>query len=54
MMEELSDQNEMVQKAEQFLLQSNLLQKQDPIVIVSGTQPLRGATNMMKMGRIGA
>jgi len=47
------DTNQMVQRAEQKLLEANLLQKEDPVVIISGAQAVRGATNMMKMGRIG-
>jgi len=43
----------MVQKAEKNLLARNLLQKGDPVVVVSGTQPERGATNMMKLGKVG-
>jgi pyruvate kinase len=53
LLENLSDSNVMVQRAEQKLLEAGLLAKGDPVVIVSGTQPARGATNMMKMGRIG-
>ena len=53
LIETFSDSNEMVQRADQKLLSARLLQKGDPVVIVSGTQPARGATNMMKMGRIG-
>ncbi len=53
LMDTLSDPNMMVQKAEQELLEAKLVEKGDAIVIVSGTQPARGATNMMKMGRIG-
>ena len=52
-LESLPDSHAMVQRAEQKLLELNLLQKGDAVVIVSGTQPARGATNMMKMGRIG-
>jgi pyruvate kinase len=47
------DPNLMVQNAEKFLLEKKLLEKGDAVVIVSGTQAARGATNMMKMGRIG-
>jgi pyruvate kinase len=53
LLENLSDPNVMVQRAEQKLLEMGRLVKGDPIVIVSGTQPARGATNMMKMGRVG-
>jgi pyruvate kinase len=48
-----SDPVTMVQKAENVLLTKNLLQKGDSVVVVSGTQPERGATNMMKLGKIG-
>jgi pyruvate kinase len=53
LLENVSDSNLMVQRAEQKLLEAGLLSKGDPVVIVSGTQPARGATNMMKMGRLG-
>jgi pyruvate kinase len=48
-----TDSNAMVQQAEQKLMELNLLNKGDEVVIVSGTQPARGATNMMKMSRVG-
>jgi pyruvate kinase len=48
-----SDPVAMVQKAEKILLAKNFLQKGDPVVVVSGTQPERGSTNMMKLGRVG-
>jgi len=53
LIQDMVDYNIMVQRAEQKLLEENLLQKGDAVVVVSGTQPVRGATNMMKMGRIG-
>jgi pyruvate kinase len=53
LLETSADANLMVQRAEQILLEKKLLEKEDPVVIVSGTQAARGATNMMKMGRIG-
>jgi len=53
MLETSADPNLMVQSAEKLLLEKNLLEKGDAVVIVSGTQAARGATNMMKMGRIG-
>jgi pyruvate kinase len=53
LMENVPDPNLMVQRAEQMLLQAGLLAKGDPVVIVSGTQPARGATNLMKMGNLG-
>jgi pyruvate kinase len=53
LIENMNDYSVMVQRAEQKLLEENLLQKGDAVVVVSGTQPVRGATNMMKMGRIG-
>ena len=53
LMENLPDPNLMVQRAEKILLEKGFVAKGDPVVIVSGTQPARGATNMMKMGRIG-
>ena len=53
LLENLPDPNLMVQRAEQILLEKAFLAKGDPVVIVSGTQPARGATNMMKMGRLG-
>lgn len=53
LIENMADYSLMVQRAEQKLLKENLLQKGDAVVVVSGTQPVRGATNMMKMGRLG-
>jgi pyruvate kinase len=49
----LPDPNSMIQRAEQKLLEMKLLEKGDTVVVVSGTQSARGATNIMKMGRIG-
>jgi len=40
--------------AEDYLEKHSFVKKGDPVVIVSGTQPIRGATNMMKVERIGS
>jgi pyruvate kinase len=42
------------QMAEEYLLKRSFLKKGDAVVIVSGTQPVRGATNMMKVERVGS
>ncbi len=44
---------EALKKAEEILLECNLVEKGDVVVIVSGAHPVRGATNMMKLARIG-
>lgn len=49
----LSDPNEMVHHAEKKLLETKLMERGETVVIVTGTQPARGATNIMKMGRLG-
>lgn len=41
--------DEMIQKGEQVVRRLKLLKKGDKVVVVSGTQLLRGATNMMKI-----
>lgn len=48
----IPDTDQMFRKAEEMLLETGAIQKGDVIVIVSGTQPQRGATNMMKIERI--
>jgi pyruvate kinase len=53
LLEEVSNTEEMFRHAQDILLNRNLVQKGDPIVIVSGTHRMTGATNMMKLGRIG-
>lgn len=45
--------DEMLSIGEQMLLKKRLLNKDDVVVIVSGTSPIAGATNMMKVRRIG-
>jgi len=42
-----------LKKAEEILLEWKVVEKGDVVVIVSGSHPVRGATNMMKLGRIG-
>ncbi len=42
----------MIRRAEEILLQTGAVNKGDVIVIVSGTNPVRGATNMMKIDRL--
>jgi pyruvate kinase len=53
LMDETPNTEEMVRQAEEVLLSRKVLQKGDSIVIVSGTHRLSGATNLMKLGRIG-
>lgn len=53
LLEEIPNTEEMIRLAEEALLSRKLLQKGDSIVIVSGTHRMTGATNMMKLGRIG-
>jgi pyruvate kinase len=53
MLERVSSTDGMIQKAESILLEKRLLQRGDVVVIVSGAQPIRGGTNMMKIERIG-
>lgn len=43
----------MMKRAEDLLLEAKVVQKGDVVVIVAGTNPTRGATNMMKIERIG-
>ncbi len=42
-----------LKRAEEILLEWNLAEKGDVVVVVSGAHPVPGATNMMKLGRIG-
>jgi pyruvate kinase len=49
---EIPDTDEMIKKGEEMLLAAGLVEKGDVVVVVSGTQPQRGATNMMKIERI--
>lgn len=51
--DEIPNTEEMIRLAEETLLSRKLVQKGDSIVIVSGTHRMTGATNMMKLGRIG-
>lgn len=53
LLDEIPNTEEMFQRAEEILLSRKLLQKGDPVVIVSGTHRMTGATNMMKLGVIG-
>lgn len=45
--------DEMVQLGEKMVLRHKILQAGDKVVVVSGTQHLRGATNMMKILTLG-
>lgn len=49
----IPDLEEMVKKAEDTLLASKLIESGDVVVLIAGTNPTRGATNMMKIERIG-
>ena len=42
---------DLVEDAETLLLQKDLIQKNDRIVIISGTAPIRGATDLMQVKR---
>jgi pyruvate kinase len=46
-----SSTDDMIKRAEELLLASGAVHKGDVVVIVSGTNPVRGATNMMKIER---
>jgi pyruvate kinase len=50
----LSTTEEIIKRAEEILLERKLIKRKDVVVIVSGTHPVRGATNMMKIERIGS
>jgi len=50
--EAISTTDSMIRRGEELLLESGAVQKGDVVVIVSGTNPVRGATNMMKIERI--
>src|SRR5262249_50851352 len=43
----------MIRQGEDLLLTRNMVSKGDIVVIVSGSNPVRGATNLMKIERIG-
>jgi pyruvate kinase len=43
----------MLRDGERATLRAGLLRKGDPVVVVSGTTPRPGATNLMKLHRIG-
>jgi pyruvate kinase len=43
----------MIERAEAAILRRKLLKRGDTVVVLAGTTPLRGATNMMKVHRIG-
>ncbi len=47
-----SDPEIMIEQAENMLLERGFLQRGDVVVLVSGTQSVRGATNMMKLERV--
>lgn len=49
----VSTTEEIIKRAEEILLQKKVVRRGDVVVIVSGTHPVRGATNMMKIERIG-
>ncbi len=53
LLQEVPDTGEMFRRAEEILVNRKLVQKGDSVVIVSGTHRTTGATNMMKLGRIG-
>jgi pyruvate kinase len=42
----------LIKRATEILVERKAVQRGDVVVIVSGTQPVRGATNMMKIERI--
>lgn len=44
---------ELVAAAEEILLQRHLVKKRDSILVVTGTTPARGATNLLRVKRIG-
>lgn len=44
---------EMIKAGEELLLQKKLVEKGDVVVIITGTQPVRGSTNTMKIEHIG-
>jgi pyruvate kinase len=50
---ELNSTEAIIKRAEEILLERKAIQRGDVVVIVSGTNPVRGATNMMKIERIG-
>jgi pyruvate kinase len=50
--ESTSNTEAMIRQAEEILLAKGAVHKGDAIVIVSGTNPVRGATNMMKIERL--
>lgn len=50
--QEILDTDTMIRKAEDMLLDAKAIQSGDVVIIVSGTQPHRGATNMMKIERV--
>jgi pyruvate kinase len=50
--EAVSNTDALIRRAEEILLNIGALQSGDVIVIVSGTNPVRGATNMMKIERL--
>jgi pyruvate kinase len=50
----LNTTEEIIKRAEEMLLERKLINAGEVVVIVSGTSPVRGATNMMKIERIGA
>lgn len=48
----VSATEEITKRAEEILVERKIVQRGDVVVIVSGTHPVRGATNMMKIERI--
>ena len=44
---------DIISRAERQLVARNLVKKGDPIVIVSGTTPVKGATNLMRVKKVG-
>ena len=49
---EIPETDAMIKKGEEMLLAARAVQKGDVVIVVSGTQSHRGATNMMKIERI--
>jgi pyruvate kinase len=46
--------DEMISIGERVILEKRLLKRGDVIIIIAGSTPMRGATNMMKLHRIGS
>lgn len=46
--------DELISAGERIILEKKLLKRGDAVVIIAGTTPMRGATNMMKLYKIGS